>query len=97
MNNNNTTNNITTQQNDVLDENQAAELLDCEPKTVQERARCGDLPGVKFGRSWRFPRSALLEALHQKAMANMVRRVVAPTAVGVKQSARRSPPVLPQM
>ena len=56
--------------NDVLNENEVAEILDCEPATVKEKARNGELPAVKFGRSWRFPRSALMEALHQKALAN---------------------------
>jgi excisionase family DNA binding protein len=57
--------------NDVLDEIEAAELFDCEPSTIQEKARNGELPGVKIGRSWRFPRTALLEVLHTKALANM--------------------------
>lgn len=81
--------------NDVLDEVEAAALLDCEPSTVQEGARRGDLPGVKFGRSWRFPRSALLEALHQKAMANMVKAAPAGPLGVQKKVLKRVPPVLP--
>jgi hypothetical protein len=38
--------------NDVLNENEVAEILDCEPATVKEKARNGELPAVKFGRSW---------------------------------------------
>jgi excisionase family DNA binding protein len=36
--------------NDVLNENEVAEILDCEPATVKEKARNGELPAVKFGR-----------------------------------------------
>lgn len=80
---------------DVLDENEVAEILDCEPSTVQEKARAGELPAVKFGRSWRFPRAALMEALHKKAMENRPKKT---TSVGVKFPAgRRAPPPLPAL
>ena len=42
---------------EVLDDEAAAALCDCEPATMQELARTGQLPAVKLGRSWRFPRS----------------------------------------
>ncbi|MDP3654284.1 MAG: helix-turn-helix domain-containing protein [Rhodoferax sp.] len=80
--------------NDVLNEAEVAEILDCEPKTVQEKARLGELPAVKFGRSWRFPRTALLEALHAKALANKPKPAL-PKAVQ-KTVVRRLPPALPQ-
>lgn len=57
--------------NEILTVQDMAALLDCEPETVQARQRDKDLPGVKFGRSWLCPRSALLAVLHDKAMANM--------------------------
>ena len=80
--------------NDVLNETEVAQLLDCEPSTVQESARRGDLPGVKFGRSWRFPRTNLLSALHDKAMANKPK--AAPVHKAVQKSPlRRVPPALP--
>ena len=83
--------------NDVLNEHEVAEILDCEPATVKEKARNGELPAVKFGRSWRFPRSALMEALHQKALANKP-KISTPVAIAHKlhPSVRRLPPVLPQ-
>lgn len=86
---------------DVLNEQEVADLLDCETSTVQEKARVGELPGLKFGRSWIFPRSALLQSLHQKAMENRApKRLPNGSAFGFHQiSARtiqpRSPPVLP--
>ena len=80
--------------NDVLSETQVAELLDCEPKTVQEKARLGELPGLKFGRSWIFPKSALLEALHQKALEKPSMKT--PAAI-YKPSLERVPPRLPNL
>ena len=81
--------------NDVLNETEAADLLDCEPSTVQEAARRGELPAVKFGRSWRFPRVALLMALDKKAMENMAKKAaVKPKAVQMA-TVRRMPPALP--
>ena len=87
---------------DVLTEQDVAQLLECETSTVQEKARAGDLPGIKFGRSWVFPRSALLQSLHQTAMQNKT-----PTrlpngqifGIGIARtqaSTRREPPQLPQ-
>lgn len=87
----------------MLSPEQVAEYLDCEPKTVEEAARAGRLPGVKYGRSWRFPLSALDEALHREAMQTMASKAVpaAPTAVSLQPSARKSRrsalPLLPQL
>ena len=80
--------------NDVLDETEVAALVDCEPKTIQEKARLGELPAIKFGRSWRFPRAALLDALNDLAKANKPKPTPAPKAVQ-KAVVRRLPPQLP--
>ena len=82
--------------NDLLNEAEVAEILDCEPSTVQEKARLGELPAIKFGRSWRFPRVALLESLNARALANKPKP--APKK-GVQQlpALRRMPPALPSM
>ena len=76
--------------NDVLDESEVAKILDCEPKTVQEKARNGELPAIKFGRSWRFPRSALLQSLNDLALANKGRMRQDPIAVSVKTEEKPS-------
>ena len=81
---------------DVMSKDEVAEILDCEPVTVEEKARTGELPGVKFGRSWIFPRTALLECLHTKALENTKpREPVKPAAKAVKNPFKRSPPQLP--
>jgi excisionase family DNA binding protein len=78
---------------DVLTEQEVAHILDCEPSTIQEKARRGELPGIKVGRSWRFPRIALLQALNEKALANIPQRP-APRAVFVGGAGRKPPPAL---
>lgn len=84
-------------QNDILTEEEVAAILDCALKTVQEKARSGELPAVKIGRSWRFPRVALLQRLNEMALEHKpVKR--SHTAVQVpiaeKKSRRRKPPDL---
>ncbi len=72
--------------NDILTVEQVAGLLDCEPGTVQNKARDNELPAIKFGRSWVFPKSALLEVLHTKALANTCK--AAPVAKAIKVKVR---------
>ena len=53
---------------EILTRDEVAALLDCEPKTVEMKVRAGELPGVKFGRSWVFPRDALMQRLNDMAL-----------------------------
>lgn len=82
---------------DILDEIAVAAMLACEPSTVQAMARDRELPAVKFGRSWRFPRAALLEVLNRKALENAVQKPQEPRAVVRAVPARRAPPALPSL
>lgn len=82
---------------DILTADEVAQLLDCEPSTIQAQARAHELPGIKIGRSWRFPRVALLEALNRKALENQVPERATPKAVTRKPAGRRSPPALPKL
>ncbi|MDW5267412.1 MULTISPECIES: helix-turn-helix domain-containing protein [Acidobacteriaceae] len=43
----------------LLDSQQAAELMHVHPETVKRRARRGEIPGLKFGKLWRFRASGL--------------------------------------
>lgn len=56
---------------DMLTVPQLAELLDCTTDTVEERTRERTLPGLKYGRSWVYPRDAVLEVLRQQALAHV--------------------------
>ena len=89
--------------NDILTEKEVAELLDCEPATAQARARDGKVPAVKWGRSWCFPKVALLEAINEQARQNMQRteadrpRAKAMVLQPERDSQRKAPPVLPSL
>jgi len=71
---------------EILTVEQVAGLLDCEPVTVESKARGQELPAIKFGRSWVFPRVALMDALNAKAVAHTCK--VAPVAKAVKVKVR---------
>lgn len=55
------------QPDEVLTTQEAADLLKLSAGHVSDLARCGDLPGVKLGRDWRFSRRALLALLTDNA------------------------------
>ena len=50
---------------DVLTVNDVAALLELKPYTVKEYARRGILPGRKLGRTWRFLRPELEDAIRE--------------------------------
>lgn len=52
---------------DTINAEQCAKLLGCTEETVEELTRKGDLPGLKFGRSWVFVRADLLAYLAERA------------------------------
>jgi excisionase family DNA binding protein len=53
---------------EVLDVEEAAQLLSVSPWTVREQARQGRLPGRKVGKEWRFSRQGLLQWLRVGAV-----------------------------
>lgn len=59
---------------------QAAQLLGCSVKTVEELARQGELPGIKPGGGWVFPAGALAQRLDQLALEQAARRRSPPAA-----------------
>ena len=74
--------------NDILTTNEVAELLQCEVQTVEDRLRGGDLPGVKFGRSWMCPKNALLDTVNDLAKRNLGVKLL-PVAIAVQQVTQR--------
>lgn len=89
---------------DLTDDVQLAAALGCELSTIQARALAGELPGVKFGRGWVFPRDAVLDALNGQARVQAEARArgkgCVPVAVSVmpaRAKAKRAPPVLPAL
>ena len=67
----------------VYTADQAAELLGCSPKTVEEMARDGRLPGLKPGGSWVFPAGALARRLDELAIEEAALRRKRPAPVGI--------------
>lgn len=72
---------------DVIDADECAALLRCNTETVEELARSGELPGLKFGRGWIFVRADLLLYLATKAREEAAER----------RSRRSAPAVVPQV
>jgi excisionase family DNA binding protein len=56
-------------ESEVLNSEQAAELLQLAPSVVEQLAEDGELPGRRLAGNWRFSREALLGALAQTAPA----------------------------
>lgn len=54
---------------DVMTKEQVAEMLECEVLTIEDKTRAGELPGVKIGRTWVYPRAALLQRLNEMALS----------------------------
>jgi excisionase family DNA binding protein len=80
---------------EILNKDQVAHLLDCEPSTVEEKARNHELPAVKIGRSWLFPRQALMQRLNEMALASPT--PARPQGIIKANSKKRSPPALPPL
>lgn len=88
---------------DTINAEQCAKLLGCTEETVEELARKGDLPGLKFGRSWVFVRQDLLAYLAERARQEADERRssratsqrVVPNVHAIKPR-RQQPPTLPR-
>lgn len=79
---------------DTIGSDQCAELLHCTPEQVEELARAGDIPALKFGRGWLFIRTDLLSYLAEKSRTDAQDRRAKrhPTIVPIK--AKKAPPSL---
>jgi hypothetical protein len=86
---------------EILEVDEVAALLKCDPETVESRTRCGDLPGLKFGRSWIYPKPALMSRLCDLAIEECAKRKLPSESVAVVPTSRRRgrgrvPPTLPE-
>lgn len=77
----------------LLTSEQVAEALGCEVGHVNTMAATHKLPGIKLGRSWRFPESALLRFFDEQAMANLTQPAPVPS-VGTFNKPQRGKPRL---
>lgn len=71
--------------NDVLDVDAVAELLHCSEYTVRNQTALGELPGVRFGRDYVYPREALMRRLTEMALEESAktRRMSAHSGISV--------------
>lgn len=63
---------------------QVAEMMGCEPGTIEDALRRGDLPGVKLGKGWRIPARALADALNDMAVEEAKKRRTPAVPVAVQ-------------
>ena len=58
----------------IFDAQAVAALLKCSERTVEDAARSGRLPAVKFGDGWLFPAAALIKAVNRIAEEDALKR-----------------------
>ena len=58
----------------IMTVGEVAQYLGIVPDTVYRKARRGEIPAVKMGKIWRFPREALDKWLNETAM-NAVKKL----------------------
>jgi excisionase family DNA binding protein len=51
-----------------------AKVFGCTEHSIAVMLRCGDLPGVKFGREWRVPRQAFWTRVNELSLADAAER-----------------------
>ena len=56
---------------DILTPEQAAEILQCAPDTIRDKASANNFPAFKLGRDWCIPRQTLIEYACARARDNM--------------------------
>lgn len=52
---------------ETINAEQCAELLYCTEQRIEELTRTGELPGMKFGRSWMYVKADLLAYIADRA------------------------------
>ena len=70
----------------IMDSPAVAQLLKCSERTVEDHARAGRLPAIKFGDGWMFPVDALLKAVNRMAEDEAKKRQAPGKAQAVKQA-----------
>lgn len=68
---------------------EAADIAECDTDTLAARAQSGDVPAIKWGRSWRFPALAFHVSLN--VHASMPRSKEPSQSVGKQQPAANDP------
>jgi excisionase family DNA binding protein len=53
---------------EVMNLNQLAAYLQLSPQTLYRKVECGEIPGAKIGRQWRFKKAVIDEWLERTAL-----------------------------
>lgn len=78
----------------MIDFDEAAALLKCEPAKLEALLRSGELPGAKFGRSWVIPREAFMQRLNELALQQAAERRAPKSSVQCVAGRRNARPDL---
>lgn len=78
----------------LLESSQVAGLLKCSIRTVEDHARAGTLPGVKFGEGWVYPTDALMKAINRMAEEEAAKRSKPATSLAVAKPKKKRPDLL---
>jgi excisionase family DNA binding protein len=77
----------------ILNAQEAADLLQCSVRSVQDYARSGRLPGVKFGDGWVFSSDLLVETVKKLSIEEAEKRSRPVRPIGVQvRTPKRKPP-----
>ncbi|WP_225784548.1 helix-turn-helix domain-containing protein [Xenophilus sp. Marseille-Q4582] len=87
---------------EILYTEDLAKLFKCQPSTVDQAARDGAIPSVKFGHDRIFPRDALIERLNEMARDGLTLKKpgAAPsqgTPIVVPTPRKKAAPTLPDL
>ena len=69
----------------ILTAAQVAELLCCSPRTVEDYAREGRIPGAKFGDSWVFAADLVVDAVKRISLEQAAKRATPAKPVAIKR------------
>ena len=77
---------------ELIDSSECAKLFRCERVTIEDMARRGNLPALKYGRSWIFHREQILEYFRIQAedTARLRRDALLQSAAGSGKPRRKA-------
>jgi hypothetical protein len=76
---------------EMIEIEEAAAMLKCEPARIEELLRTGVLAGLKFGRSWSLPLEAFMISVNEEARNQTEQRRNPAPAPPPKTVGRRRP------
>lgn len=81
----------------ILTSKDVSDLLQCSVRTVEDCARAGRLPSLKFGDGWIFPAEALIQAVNRMAETEAAKRALPCKPIAVGNKTHKGPPDLSKL